>query len=118
MEPGNESLWYLLVITERQWRKEPFGVLTPAGGYISSRDSGIDMATVISIAEKLHIPTDRSFFIKLHLFEGEVLRLKALRESDRCSGGGIKEEECRDIFGEFFEWTCKTCKDRRINGGP
>lgn len=90
--PGNEEIWYLLVLAQTQWRA------TDGGFY------GLDYAVITRIAKELGIHTGQSFFEKLRIYEREALSLI----KGKCDGK--QKEKCKMEFGEFYEWACSNCE--------
>lgn len=97
---ANVGIWYLLMIVDRQW-------LTGLNGKY-----GINLQAVIETArelkDELELDIDLNFFQKVKAFETEVLNHAAGKDGGPCTEE--KKKECREVFGEFFESTCKKCE--------
>lgn len=103
----------MMVLTATQWRTRIEGVISPAGGFIGERISGIDLPAVIKTAEAVDIPVNLSFVEKVRMFEQEVLKAASSnKEADDGPCTPAKKEDCRILYGEYFEATCRMCKDK------
>jgi hypothetical protein len=68
---------------------------------------GLDYTAIITIAQALHIATDRTFFEKLKVFEKAVLeQICEKQKSETCD-----PVKCKFEYGEYFEWACENCRD-------
>ena len=94
--PGNEEIWYLLVLAQTQWRATD-------GGYY-----GLDFNVLIQMARGLGIQTGQIFFEKLRVYEREALKIFRQKKEDICDEK--QKESCKLEFGEFFEWACGKCE--------
>jgi hypothetical protein len=104
-DEGNAGIWHLLMILDTQW-------LTGFNGKY-----GINLQAVIEAArelkEELDLEIDLHFFHKVKAFETEILK-QAGGNGGPCSEE--KKNQCREIFGEFFESTCKKCEVMKHGG--
>ncbi len=104
-----------MFLTSTQWKKEPYGNFIAAAGisqgFISARPCGLNYPSLVLVADRLSIATDRTFFEKVHFFEREVLAALAAGGSTRCTAD--KEAACREMYGRYFEWTCKKCPENK-----
>ncbi|TAN40797.1 MAG: hypothetical protein EPN22_17010 [Nitrospirae bacterium] len=102
MLPGNEEICNLLSLAANQWRVG-FG-----GAY------GLDLNTIIAMADCLGIEKNQSFFEKIRIWEREVLKIweeqRKTGDNERCNEK--KKSQCKLEFGEFFEWACSKCKKK------
>ena len=106
------------MITARQWRTEIEGVIGLKGGFIGSRLAGIDLAIVIKTAEAMEIPVDRAFLTRVRSFESQVLKAATEGKRDAPKEGPCtraQEEECRILYGQYFEATCRMCRKEEEN---
>ena len=103
------------MVTARQWRTEIEGVFGPAGGFIGTRLSGIDLGTVIEAARAMGIPVHRGFLTRVRTFESEVLRLssstRTRKAPDQSPCTPAREQDCKILYGEYLAATCAQCKE-------
>jgi len=102
-----------VMITARQWRTETEGVIGPKGGYIGTRLAGIDLPVVMRVAEAMDVPVGRAFLSRVRTFESEVLKAAASGKKGAPKEGpctAAEEQECRILYGEYFEATCRMCR--------
>ena len=106
MHPENAGIWQLLMICKNQFRCSMAGIY------------GIDMTAVDKVAERIHeeldFEIDYLFYIKVKAFETEIVNhanAKYANQNGPCDEE--KKKQCREIYGEYFEATCKKCEDMK-----
>lgn len=71
---------------------------------------------MIMIAQGIGISVDRDFLLKVACYEREALRIlgeKLDKDKDDGVCNSHKKDECRIIFGDYFEWACKNCEEMK-----
>jgi len=77
-----------------------------------TRYIGLDNGAIIRMAEGMAIPVNQTFFENLSAFEQESLKiLNGTANEQVCDKA--QKERCTEEYGQYLDWTCKTCKTKK-----
>lgn len=93
---ANVDIWDLLKVADTQW-------LVSFGGVF-----GVNMQTVRDMAYDLSIERDWLFYHKIKAYEQETLKHMSGSKDGPCNED--KKNQCRELYGEYFESTCRKCE--------
>lgn len=71
---------------------------------------GLDIGLIRGIAEDLAIERAEDFYLRLSIFEDEIMGF--IRGADSICDEKQKRR-CQVEFGEYFDWACGNCEKKK-----